>query len=68
MKTDWVVCVLALALGAFGVFLGVKTRIPSNKRDVLYGLALYAKYGGWILGVFSILGALRLLSRLLSGS
>jgi len=58
--------IMTASLGAVGVFLGIKTRVPGNKNELLYGVALYAKYGGWILGIGSTLVALRLLSRLVS--
>lgn len=65
MQNNWTPIVIGGVTGLIGLYVGITTRLgPRNPQDLSYVLKWYAKIGGWIVGVFGLLGvALELMER-----
>jgi hypothetical protein len=61
-EVDWKLFWTVLALSGAGFYCALTTRLGVMKQgDYLYGLRLYVKWGGWVLAVGSLIGAIEIL-------
>ena len=69
----WAVFFKYVIISAIGLYVGLTTRLrgddgASDPAKVRYNLRLFAKFGGWVLGIGCLATALEVLGMLLTSN
>ena len=60
-ENPWVLMVLSLVLSVLGFHLGVTTKVDAHAPSINRSLLSYARFGGWAIGIGSLLAFVNLL-------